>query len=207
MPATTTSNPLLAFIAHLDRLGAHLTRVGLIVVTLWIGLLKLARYEADGIVPFVANSPFFSWMLTNPEQYRQHKNPEGALNPTNRAWHEAAGTYPTALFIGAIIVLLGLLIAAGWINPWFSMIGGLLLTGMSLVTLSFLVTTPEAWVPNLGAETHGFPFLSGAGRLVIKDAIMLGASLWVASDSARLLLARRQAKAASNLSDTATASA
>jgi len=44
---------------------------------------------------------------------------------------------------------------------------------MSLVTLSFLVTTPECWVPALGSSEHGFPLLSGAGRLVIKDAIMM----------------------------------
>jgi len=31
---------------------------------------------------------------------------------------------------------------------------------MSLVTLSFLVTTPEAWVPNLGGPEHGFPLLN-----------------------------------------------
>jgi hypothetical protein len=48
---------------------------------------------------------------------------------------------------------------------------------MALTTLSFLITTPEAWVPALGDSAHGFPFLSGTGRLVIKDAIMLGAAV------------------------------
>jgi reactive chlorine resistance protein C len=44
------------------------------------------------------------------------------------------------------------------------------------VTLSFLVTTPEARVLALGGAQHGFPYLSGAGRLVIKDvALMAGA--------------------------------
>jgi reactive chlorine resistance protein C len=44
------------------------------------------------------------------------------------------------------------------------------------VTLSFLVTTPEARVLALGDAQHGFPYLSGAGRLVIKDvALMAGA--------------------------------
>ena len=32
------------------------------------------------------------------------------------------------------------------------------------VTLSFLVTTPEAWVAALGDAQHGFPYLSDAGR-------------------------------------------
>ena len=45
---------------------------------------------------------------------------------------------------------------------------------MSVVTLSFLVTTPECRVPDRGGPEHGFPLLSGAGRLVVKDAIMAG---------------------------------
>jgi len=52
-----------------------------------------------------------------------------------------------------------------------------LVAGMSLVTLSFLITTPECWVPALGSPEHGFPLLSGAGRLVVKDAVMMGAAL------------------------------
>ncbi|MCO5280060.1 MAG: DUF417 family protein, partial [Chitinophagales bacterium] len=47
-------------------------------------------------------------------------------------------------------------------------------------------------VPNLGGDfptpQHGFPYLSGAGRLVIKDIIMLGAGLICASDSAKRIL-------------------
>ena len=40
-------------IGQLDRLGAVLTRLGLVIVTLWIGALKVTQYEAEGIVPFV----------------------------------------------------------------------------------------------------------------------------------------------------------
>jgi reactive chlorine resistance protein C len=35
---------------------------------------------------------------------------------------------------------------------------------------------------------HGFPYLSGAGRLVIKDAIMMGAALVTMADSAKAYL-------------------
>ena len=43
--------------ARADRAGVVVTRIGLIVVLLWIGGLKAFKYEAQGIVPFVANSP------------------------------------------------------------------------------------------------------------------------------------------------------
>jgi uncharacterized membrane protein YkgB len=61
------------------------------------------------------------------------------------------------------------------------------------VTLSFLVTTPEAWVPALGDAQYGFPYLSGAGRLVLKDVALLAGALLVMADSARALLRNRAA--------------
>jgi uncharacterized membrane protein YkgB len=184
---------IFAWAASLDRVGLTVTRIGLIVVLVWIGGLKIARYEADGIVPFVANSPFMSFFYAHPDEYKQHKNPEGALVPANRAWHEANNTYPFALGLGAVIVLYGLLLCT---HPWLpqvAAVGSFLVFIMSFVTLSFLITTPECWVPNLGDTTHGFPYLSGAGRLVIKDAIMMGAALVTMADSARLYLQRQQA--------------
>jgi reactive chlorine resistance protein C len=187
---------LFAIAARADRLGIALTRIGLIVVLLWIGGLKIARYEADGIVPFVANSPFMSFFYAHPSEYKDHKNPEGKLVPENRAWHEANGTYPFALGLGAVIVAYGLMLC---LHPWLpqvATVGSFLVFIMSFVTLSFLVTTPECWVPNLGDTTHGFPYLSGAGRLVIKDAIMLGAAFVTMADSARLYLQRCEGQAA-----------
>lgn len=174
--------------AGMDRFGVAVTRVGLIVVLLWIGGLKVCRYEADGIVPFVANSPFMSFFYHHPDEYKAHKNPEGAPAPENRAWHESNGTYPFAIGLGSVIVLYGLLLC---LHPWLpqaAALGSFLVFVMSFVTLSFLVTTPECWVPNLGDRHHGFPYLSGAGRLVVKDAIMMGAALVTMADSAKAYL-------------------
>lgn len=181
---------MLEWAARCDRAGVVLTRLGLIIVLVWIGGLKVARYEADGIVPFVANSPFMSFFYRDPGGYREHRNPEGALVPANRSWHESNGTYSFALGLGAVIVLYGLMLAT---HPWWpavAALGSFLVFVMSFVTLSFLVTTPECWVPALGDTTHGFPYLSGAGRLVIKDAIMMGAALVTMADSARQALGR-----------------
>jgi uncharacterized membrane protein YkgB len=61
--------------ASMDRMGIAVTRIGLIVVLLWIGGLKAFKYEADGIIPFVANSPFMSFFLSDPENYTSHKKP------------------------------------------------------------------------------------------------------------------------------------
>lgn len=185
-------NRLFEMAARMDRVGITLTRIGLIVVLVWIGSLKAFRYEADGIVPFVANSPFMSFFYADGANYKAHKNPEGKLVPENRAWHEANGTYPFAYGLGAVIVLYGLLLCT---HPWLpqvATVGSFLVFVMSLVTLSFLITTPECWVPALGDTTHGFPYLSGAGRLVVKDSIMLGAAVVTMADSARAYLRKRE---------------
>jgi uncharacterized membrane protein YkgB len=177
--------------ARADRVGLTVTRVGLVVVLVWIGGLKVYHYEADGIAPFVANSPVMSFLYADAANYKAHMNPEGAVVPANRAWHEANGTYPFALGLGSVIVLYGVLIALHPWRPQAAAVGSFLVAVMSVVTLSFLVTTPECWVPDRGGPEHGFPLLSGAGRLVVKDAIMMGAALVTMADSARAYLRRR----------------
>lgn len=184
---------LMELAARAGNLGIAVTRLGLIVVLLWIGGLKAFKYEADGIMPFVANSPLMSFLLKDPANYKIHRNPEGALVPANREWHEQNGTYRFAYGLGAVIVLYGLLLCLHPWRPEVAAVGSFLVIIMSFVTLSFLITTPETWVPALGDMNHGFPYLSGAGRLVIKDAIMMGAAIVTMADSARAYLAKRGA--------------
>lgn len=176
--------------AQLDRLGMGLMRLGLVVVLCWIGALKFADYEAEGIVPLVANSPLMSFFYQSAPDYRQYVGKEGEVVPAHQQWHQLNGTYRFSHGLGIVIVLIGVLIATYPVLPQVSAVGSFLLILMSLTTLSFLVTTPEVWVPALGAPTHGFPYLSGAGRLIIKDAIMLGAAVATLADSAKAWLAR-----------------
>ena len=58
--------------AKLDRIGMAFLRFGLIVVLFWIGGLKFADYEANSIVPFVANSPLMNFFYRHGDQYRSH---------------------------------------------------------------------------------------------------------------------------------------
>ncbi len=177
--------------AKLDRFGMGLMRLGLVIVLVWIGGLKFAKYEADSIVPLVANSPVMSFFYHHPApEYRAYMNKEGELNPAHRQWHETNGTYPFADGLGLLIVSIGILIALHPFLPQAAAVGSFLLILMACTTLSFLITTPEAWVPALGDATHGFPYLSGVGRLVIKDAIMLGAAFVTLADSAKSYLRR-----------------
>lgn len=187
----------------------HFVRIAIFVVMAWIGGLKVYQYEADGIVPFVANSPFMSFLYNNSsktavnekgetvKEYVLHRNPEGKMVAKNIEWHKQNGTYIFSYGLGAAIVLIGTLTLLGIWFPKIGVVGGLLTFMMSIVTLSFLITTPETWVPNLGGDlptpNYGFPYLSAAGRLVIKDIIMMAGGLVAASDAARRILKRADA--------------
>ncbi len=178
--------------ARADRAAMIVARIGLVLVLVWIGGLKVFAYEDEGIVPFVANSPLMSFFYHQPAgEYRQHMNPAGELVPANREWHERNGTYLFAYGLGAVIVALGVMIA---LHPWLpqvAAVGSLLVFLMSFVTLSFLITTPECWVPALGSPQHGFPLLDRPGLLVVKDSIMMGAALVTMADSAKAYLRRK----------------
>lgn len=182
----------------------NLMRIAIFIVMAWIGGLKAFPYEADGIVPFVTNSPFMSFFYKYSDnkvinekgkevaEYTLYKNPEGKTVQKNVDWHTQNNTYVFSYGLGLVIIMIGILVLLGVWFPKVGFWGGFLTAGMSLVTLSFLITTPEVYVPNLGGDFptphYGFPYLSGAGRLVIKDIIMLAGGLIVASEAAKRIL-------------------
>ena len=194
--------------SNLGGLGRKLIRVAILIIFVWIGGLKFANYEANGIIPFVANSPLMSCFLkdannkvTNDEgktvkEYTLNKVPEGQYNQAKHDWHVENRTYLFSHGLGILIMTIGILVFLGLFSPYLGIIGEILCIIMTLGTLSFLITTPETWVhasPEAlaaGEWANGFPFLSGAGRLVIKDTAILAGAVVLLSESAGKILAR-----------------
>ncbi|NWA01895.1 reactive chlorine resistance membrane protein RclC [Pseudomonas gingeri] len=188
---SSSSTPWLRLLGGLDTLGVHLMRLAIGIVFLWIGALKFVPFEADSITPFVANSPFMSFFYEHPEDYKAHLTHEGELDLQKRAWQTANHTYRFSFGLGLVEIGIGLLVLLNPLSRRLGLLGGLLSFATPLVTLSFLVTTPDAWVSALGDAQHGFPYLSGGGRLVLKDTLMLAGAVLVIADSARALLRER----------------
>lgn len=115
-------------------------------------------------------------------------NKEGELIDVNHQWNIANNTYRFANVLGVVLVGLSVLVALYKILPVPSMIASLLIGIMTVGTLSFLLTTPESWVPHLTDKDWGIPFLSGRGRLVIKDIVILGGAIITMSETASLYL-------------------
>lgn len=144
-------------ISLLDNLGAHITRYGLVIVIGWIGLMKFTEFEAKGIEPLVANSPFMSWM------------------------YDVFSVTTFSALLGVVEVAAAVLLAVKPLAPKLSALGSVIAIGLFVATLSFLFTTPGVFEASQG----GFPMLSTTGQFLIKDVVLLGASVWTLSDSLR----------------------
>jgi reactive chlorine resistance protein C len=144
----------------IENLGRGIVRWGLILVLGWIGAMKFTAYEAMGIQPLVAHSPFVSWMYD--------------LLSVRSFW----------AMLGCIEIATATLLALRYASPIASAVGSVLAIGLFATTLSFLFTTP-GWEPTLG----GFPALSAMPRqFLLKDIVLFGAAVWSFGDSLKAIV-------------------
>jgi reactive chlorine resistance protein C len=135
--------------------AALVARYGLVIVIAWFGAMKFTHYEAQGISPLAANSPFLSWVYSV---------------MSVDAFSRLLGT--AELITAALLAL----------KPWFpkaSVVGGVLATTFFVGTLSFMVTTPGIGEASAG----GFPVLSATGEFLMKDIALFGLALWLLADA------------------------
>jgi uncharacterized membrane protein YkgB len=122
--------------------GLILLRYGLVVMLVAIGIMKFFEFEAIAIEPLVANHPLMSWLI------------------------DVFGLRGASALIGVTeLVTAGLMVTRHW-SPRLSGYGSLLAAGTFVVTLSFLITTPN--------PPTGF---------LMKDLILLGAALYTAGEA------------------------
>ena len=142
--------------ASTQKLGINLIRISILIIFVWIGGLKFWNYEAEGIVPFVAHSPFMSFFYTkSAPEYKTYKLKEGEFDQAKHEWHQENNTYGFSRGLGILIMAIGILTFLGIFSPKIGLVGAGLAIIMTFGTLSFLVTTPEVWVPNLGSVIIG----------------------------------------------------
>jgi uncharacterized membrane protein YkgB len=127
------------------RIGQIVLRYSLVLFFLGFGLLKFTAGEAAAIHAPIVHSPFLFWL--DPLFGEQ-----GASNA-----------------IGVIEIGLALLLAVRPLAPRLSAIGGFGTAFALLITLSFLVTTPQ-----LDPGLAGF---------IVKDVTLFGAALWSAGEA------------------------
>ncbi|MEO6968551.1 MAG: DUF417 family protein [Rhodanobacteraceae bacterium] len=146
---------------QIGTFGAIFMRCALALIFLWFGAMKFTSYEATGVAHFVANSPIVGW------------------------WHAAFGIQGTSDMLGVFEIATGVLLLAGFIKPWLSVIAGVMGVITFLITLSFFFSQPGVAEPLAG----GFPAISAKpGQFLLKDLGLLAISIFVLGTS--LLRAR-----------------
>jgi uncharacterized membrane protein YkgB len=121
--------------------------------------MKFTAYEAAGISVFVANSPLMRWA------------------------YSLFSVQGFSALLGVTEIVTALLISAQPFSGRAALIGSASAVGMFSTTLSFLVTTPGVWEASAG----GFPAVSVVpGQFLLKDVVLLGASLWLFGESWRV---------------------
>ena len=137
-----------------QALGGIVLRYGLVLILGWIGAMKFTAYEAAGIQPLIETSPLMSWM------------------------YSVFSLQATSNIIGVTELIAAGLIAIRPVSPKLSAFGSILAVFTFLATLTFIFSLP-GWEKSLG----GFPALSGSGGFLLKDVVLLGASIWTLGDS------------------------
>ncbi len=121
----------------------------LVIVFLWFGGMKFTGYEAQGIAPFIENSPFMSWLI------------------------DAFGVRGASGVIGVLELSTTAMLAVGAFHRGVSVLGAAMSCATYAITLTFFVTTPGVAEPTAG----GFPAISAPiGQFLLKDLVLLAAS-------------------------------
>lgn len=145
------TNDTLAMTPHKEFTLSNtaLLQWSLFVVFLWFGSMKFTNYEAEGIAPFIANSPIMGWL------------------------HSLFGVRGASGVIGAIELATAAALATGAFNRVALVLGAAMSCATYALTLTFFISTPGVAEPTAG----GFPAISAPiGQFLLKDLVLLAAS-------------------------------
>ncbi|EGU45501.1 DUF417 family protein [Vibrio splendidus] len=130
-----------------SNFGYNLGVIGVALVLAWIGIYKFTPTEAMLIEPLITNHPAMSW-LYNLFSVQAVSNIVGGAE---------------------IIVAIGLMI--GFKKPRVAFYSGIAAAAIFVVTLSFLITTPNAWKVSDGILVTNF--------FLVKDILFLAIAISV----------------------------
>ncbi|KJF97413.1 DUF417 family protein [Photobacterium leiognathi] len=128
---------------------------GVVLLLLWIGIFKFTPTEAAEIEPLVLNHPLMGWLYSV-------LSVQGVSN-----------------LIGISEIIVGVGLAYSFISPKAGVLFGAISSVLSIVTLSFLITTPDTWKMVDGIPTTSF--------FLVKDILFLAVSLRIVEHNKKFL--------------------
>jgi uncharacterized membrane protein YkgB len=117
----------------------------MVVIFVAFGMQKFTLQSAQGIVQFISNSPFISWL-------------------------SVFGLRGEAYFLGVVEFGIAALLAAGAFSPILSAVGSLMGVITFSITWSFFFTTPGVVKWSLSTDPMAWNL---AGEFIFKDIVLL----------------------------------
>ena len=159
----------------LSRLGLltedidyHLMRASMVLVFLLFGYQKWFAFEAEVLVPYISHGPLIFWL------------------------YPVFGIQGASWFLGVSEWLIGALLFLGFWDKRLGVLGALGSTGTFIMTVTIIPFMPNGWDP-----VAGFPAMAGNVPFLMKDVVLLAASIYLLKqDATRVALSARHGAAA-----------
>jgi uncharacterized membrane protein YkgB len=142
----------------LDKLGIlredvdyHLIRASMVTIFFFFGYQKWFQYEVSRLVPYISNGPLIFW-----------------LYPT-------FGMRGATWFLGASEWTFGTLLFLGFWSKKLGVLGALGSTVTFMTTVTIIPFMPDGW----DAAAGGFPAMTGNVPFLMKDVVLLAASIYL----------------------------
>jgi uncharacterized membrane protein YkgB len=133
------------------ELDYHLIRSSMVIVFLFFGYQKWFEYEAQVLIPYISNGPLIFWM------------------------YPVFGIRGASWFLGVSEWLFGTLLFLGFWNKKLGILGALGSCVTFLGTVTIIPFMPDGWAASAG----GFPAMTGNVPFLMKDVVLLAASIYL----------------------------
>ena len=134
-----------------DDLDYHLVRASMVIIFLFFGYQKWFEYEAQVLIPYISNGPLIFWM------------------------YPVFGIRGASWFLGAAEWSFGALLFLGFWDKRLGILGAAGSTVTFVMTVTIIPFMPNGWAASAG----GFPAMTGNVPFLMKDVVLLAASLYL----------------------------
>ncbi|HEY4365727.1 MAG TPA: DUF417 family protein [Steroidobacteraceae bacterium] len=148
-----------------EDLDYHLVRASMVIMFLFFGYQKWFEYEAQVLIPYISNGPLISWL------------------------YPVFGIRGASWFLGVAEWLFGLLLFLGFWDKKLGLLGAIGSTLTFVMTVTIIPFMPNGWAASAG----GFPAMTGNIPFLMKDVVLLAASVYLLKqDAARVSSVRHR---------------
>ena len=132
-------------------LDYHFIRTSMVIIFLFFGYQKWFAYEAQVLVPYISNGPLIFWL------------------------YPVFGIRGASWFLGVAEWLFGALLFLGFWDKRVGVVGAAGATATFIATVTIIPFMPNGWAESAG----GFPAMTGNVPFLMKDVVLLAASLYL----------------------------